>query len=576
MWRWFRGHAQDERDLNDEIQFHLAEETRLRIEAGGDPDEARASARRAFGNVTLLREVTRDAWGHRAFETVAQDLRHGVRLLARHRLFAAFSIVSLALGIGGTSAVFSLYDAIVLRQLPVEAPDQLVTLAIHGGGRSNSFMPYPQFDAMRRRSQSLDGVFARTTIQNVSVRVQGMAAIASGLAVTGEYHGTLGVQPAIGRVLTPDDDRAGQAAVAVISYAYWQRRFGGSPSILGEAITLNRAPFTVVGVEPAGFFGVAVGSAPDLTIPMHALGPLSGREPPWQAAFGTWIEVMGRLRPGVSNDQAGAELDGIFRQVSLDAAGASGSDSGDGKFARETHVLLGSGATGGVSGLRRGYEEGLRLLLMLLGGVLCLASLNVAALLLSRSEARRDEFATRLALGAGRARIVRQLLTESAVIAAGGGILGLLIAWRGSELLLRVATSSTGTLPIDLAPDARVVLFTLGVSIASCLMFGLFPAARTTAASRISSRGSWADAAAASWIAAWSSPRRRWRWSWWCAPGCSCAACRTSGRRTRGTTEPTCRCSRSTPVSSGNVDRRRCRRTVASSTNFARFPRRAA
>ena len=144
MWRWFRGHAKDEQDLNDEIQFHLAEETRLRIEAGGDPDEASASARRAFGNVTLVREVTRDAWGHRAFETVAQDVRHGVRLLARHRLFAAFSIVSLALGIGGTSAVFALYDTIVLRQLPVEAPDRLVTLAIHGGGRSNSFMPYPQ------------------------------------------------------------------------------------------------------------------------------------------------------------------------------------------------------------------------------------------------------------------------------------------------------------------------------------------------------------------------------------------------------------------------------------------------
>jgi predicted permease len=489
MWRWFKGHAKDEQDLNDEIQFHLAEETRLRIEAGGDPDEASASARRAFGNVTLVREVTRDAWGHRAFETVAQDARHGVRLLARHRLFAAFSIVSLALGIGGTSAVFSLYDAIVLRQLPVEAADRLVTLGIHGGGKSNSFMPYPQFDAMQRGSQSLEGMFARTTLPNLSIRVQGTAAIASGLAVAGDYHGTLGVNPAIGRLLTSDDDRPGQAAVAVISYAYWQRRFGATPSILGEAITLNKTPFPVVGVEPPGFFGVTVGSAPDVTIPMHALGPLFGREPPWSQAFGTWIEVMARLRHGVSTEQATTELDGIFRQVSLDAAGASGTQSSDGQFARETHVVLASGATGGVSGLREDYEQGLRVLLMLLGGVLCLASLNVAALLLSRSEARRDEFATRLALGAGRGRIVRQLLTESAVIAACGGVLGLLIAWRGSELLLRVATSNTDMLPIDLAPDARVVTFTCAVSIASCLMFGLLPAARTTAASRISSRG---------------------------------------------------------------------------------------
>jgi predicted permease len=487
MWRWFRRRAQAERDLDDEIRFHLAEEARVRTEAGEPSDAAQAAAHRAFGNVTLIKEVTHDMWGGGALETVAQDLRHGIRLLARYRLFAAFSIVSLALGIGGASAVFSLYDAIVLRELPVHAPERLVALSIHGGGRSNSFMPFPQFEGMRQANRSLDGLLAHARIGRLGVGVRGTADIASGLAVSGDYHGTLGVGPILGRLLTPADDRAGRAAVAVISHGYWHRRFGESRSIVGETITLNQVPFIVVGVEPAGFFGVSVGSAPDVTIPMQALGLVAGREPPFHQAFATWIELMGRLRPGVTLEHATQELDAIFRQVSLDAAGTS-SSSDDARLAQETHVGLEPGATGGVSGLRTRYRQGLRLLLMLLGGVLCLASLNVAALLLSRSEARRDEISTRLALGASRGRIVGQLLTESAIIAACGGALGLLISWRGSELLLRLVMPNAVTLPIDLSPDTRMVAFTCVVSIASCLVFGLLPAVRSTG-SRLSSRG---------------------------------------------------------------------------------------
>jgi predicted permease len=485
MWRWFRRCAQDERDLEDEIRFHLAEEARLRTEAGERPDTARAAAHRAFGNVTLVKEVTRTMWGGHLLEAATLDARHGLRLLARHRLFAIFSIVSLALGIGGTSAVFSLYDAIALRELPVHAPERLVALSIYGGGRSNSFMPFPQFEGMRTATRSLDGLFARSSMSRIGVGVRATAGIASGLAVSGDYYGTLGIGPALGRLLTPADDRAGHAAVAVISHGYWQRRFGGDGSVVGTTITLNEAPFTVVGVEPAGFFGVSVGSAPEVTIPLRALGLVSGREPSWDHPSGTWIELMGRLRADVTIDQATQELDALFRQVSLDAAGSSASD--DSRFAQETHVRLEPGATGGVSGLRNRYRQGLRVLLMLLGGVLCLASLNVAALLLSRSEARRDEIATRLALGARRGRIVRQLLTESAIIALFGGAFGLLISWRGSELLLRLARPDAGALPIDVAPDARLVLFTCLVSVGSCLVFGLLPAARTTA-SRGSSR----------------------------------------------------------------------------------------
>jgi predicted permease len=480
--------APDGQDVDEEIRFHLAEETRRRVASGQSPRDAAAAARRDFGNVTLVTEMTREMWGQRVLDGARQDLRYGLRLLARHRLFALFSIASLALGIGGTSAVFSLFNAVVLRDLPVSAPDRLVTLSIQTGARpSNSFLPYPQFEAMRREATFVDGLFAREGINRL--RVGGPAApdIAVGLHVTGHYYDTLGVRPALGRLLAPADDGPGHAAVAVVSHAYWQRRFGGSATIVGSSIILNQVPFTVVGVEPAGFFGLTLGSAPDVIVPMQAHPLLNPTPPPFDAAFVTWIEVMGRLRPDASLEQATQELTAIFQRVSLAAAGRTAPDSRDARTARETKVLVEPGGRGGVSGLRNTYERGLRLLLMMLGGVMCLASLNVAALLLARSATRREEIATRLALGADRARVVRQLVTESALIASCGGLLGLVLAWRGSEALLRLATSDTGPLPIRVTPDARVIVFTLAVSLATCLLFGVLPALRATASARASS-----------------------------------------------------------------------------------------
>ena len=488
MWNW--RHRPSERDVDDEIAFHLAEEAKLQAERGVSADEARAAARRAFGNVTLVREVTRDMWGRRVWSSMLQDVTHGLRLLTRYRVFAVFSILSLALGIGGTSAVFSLYDAIVLRSLPVHEPGQLVTLSLHQDGRpGNSFMPFAQFEAMRTASQSVDGLFARSGFPLISVGVRGTSSVASAMAVTGAYHATLGVRPAIGRLLTAADDTTAATPVVVLGHAYWRRAFDGRASILGETITLNQVPYTVVGVEPAGFFGVSVGQAPDVTLPIRAAARMSDKEPPWNDAFGTWIEVMGRLRAGVPIERATAELDEIFRQVSASAASGSAPDSDAMRFARATHVRVAPGGTGGVSSLRTRYERGLQLLLVLLSGVLTLASLNVAALLLSRSEARREEIAIRLALGAGRGRVLRQLFTESIVIAACGGALGLLIAWRGSQVLLGLAIPEATVLPIDLAPDARIVVFTTLVSVGGCLVFGLLPGVRATALAPASSRG---------------------------------------------------------------------------------------
>jgi predicted permease len=421
--------------------------------------------------------------GWRAWDVLAQDLRLGLRLLARNRLFALFSIVSLALGIGGTTGVFALYDTIVLRELPVPAPDRLVTLSIQRAGTAPSaFVPFPLFDAIRQGTESLDGIFARRWIPTVNVRVDNVAQVASGWAVTGDYHRTLGVRPAIGRLLTAGDDRPGSTAVAVISHAYWHRRFDERPAIIGTTIQLNQVPFEVVGVEPEGFSGVVVGLAPEVTIPLHAAPLLSGSAP---QTLTVSVEAMGRLRTGVSLEQATLELEAIYRQASRDTAGVATSESASTGMSRETRIHLASGASGGVSSLRTRYKESLRLLLMLVSGVLGLAGLNVAALLFARGEARRAEIATRLALGATRGRIVRQLLTESAVIAACGSTLGLLVAWRGSQALLHIATPNTMAAPINLTPDARILAFIASVSVASCLVFGLLPALRTIRSLRV-------------------------------------------------------------------------------------------
>lgn len=343
------------------------------------------------------------------------------------------------------------------------------------GTRFNYNLPYPHFEQIRQRNTTLDGVFAMSRMGRVSVALRGEPDIAEGLFVSGDYYETLRLRPAVGRLLAPADDRAGQA-VAVISHPYWQRRFGGRTDIVGDAITLNQIPFTIVGVEPKGFLGIEVGKPYDISVPMRALEIIREGNAPWNEAFATWIYVTGRLKRGVSLEQAEAETKEIFRQTSVDAARSPA----EARLAMEHMFRLELGTTGTVSGLRTGYERWLRLLLMLLGAVLLLASLNVATLLLSRSDTRRGEITMRLALGAGRWRIVRQFLTESLVLAAVAGGLGLAIASWGSRVLLRVAVPAADRLPIDVTLDLRLVSFTAGVSLLTCVLFGLIPPIRAT------------------------------------------------------------------------------------------------
>jgi macrolide transport system ATP-binding/permease protein len=482
--RWLRifSATKRENDLDREIRAHLELEAEERQEAGSAAEDAGYAARRAFGNPTLVKEDVRAIWGWTSVEAWLQDIRYGLRLLRRYPAFTLFAVASLGLGIGATVAVFSLFDAIVLRQLPVRDPERLVVASFGGigptGPRYNYSMPYPPFVQMRDRNTTLEGLFATNPFGRVNVTLRGEPDIAEGLYVTGGYYEVLGIRPSLGRLLTAEDDRLTNP-VAVLNHAYWQRRFGGRPEVLGAAITLNNVPFTIVGVEPRGFFGTEVGRPSDISIPMRTRDLLSEGDPLWNS-FGTWIYVMGRLKPGVSLDRAGQELNAIFRQVSIEGARSPSAV----RRARESNLRLEPGATGAASDLREAYARWLRLLLGLLGAVLLLASLNVATLLLSRSEARQREIATRLALGAARWRIVRQFLTESLLLAAIAAAAGLLLSWWGSRTLLRIGTSAADRLPLDLSLSVRVLAFTIALSAVMCVLFGLVPAWRATSPSR--------------------------------------------------------------------------------------------
>jgi predicted permease len=470
LWRT----ARDERDLDDEIAFDLAQEAELRADRGERIDDARTRARRDFGNVALVKEVTRDMARWRSLDNLGRDVRFGLRLLRRSKLFAFFTIASLALGIGATSAIFSLFYAIVLRPLPARDPDRLVTLGFAAAGsRPNSYLTYPLFDRLRTANTTLDGIFAWTVRDRMSLGIDGRVEIASGSFVSGGYHRTLDLRPALGRLLSEEDDQPGGATAIVISYAYWQRRFGGDPSVLGRQVTANGTSYTIVGVEPRGFVGTNVGFAPDVTFALRASSHGGTGPGPWKAANATWIEVMARLKPGVTPEQSAHELTSIFRVMGAGVPAAPD--------AAPPSVFVEAGRGGGQSVIRNAYQQRLRVMLMMLGSVLLLASLNVATLLLARARARGDEIAMRFALGAGRARIVTQLVTESALLAIAGGTLGLLLAWWASQALLRVAIRDTAGIGIDLTPDARVLGFTIAMSAITCLLFGLLPAMRATA-----------------------------------------------------------------------------------------------
>ena len=411
---------------------------------------------------------------YRPLDQAAHDLRFAVRQFRRAPGLTFAAVLALACGIGGITTVFTLVDAVVLRPLPVSAPSELVWL------RDPSFS-YPMFEQMRDRAHMLSGVFAWTS-RTLQAEWTSEPEPTSLVLVTGAFHDTLGLQPAAGRLLNQGDvgNTASEAqAVAVLSYAAWQRRFGGDQAAIGRSLRIEGQPFTIVGVTPQGFFGVAVGMSPDVTIPLTMLPRLRSDEPDALVeADSFWLNIMGRVRPGMSIAQA----DAAFQPVWTEALAATAAASPKMQPNRREHFLkFTSGLEPGVTGqseFRRQFQDALWLLFGLVALVLVVACATVANLLLAATAGRRRELALRLAIGAGRAQLVQQLLVEGVLLAAAGGALGLLFAAWAADLLVRLLSTSYDPVTMALGGDRRVLAFTAAAIGIVAIAFSLAPIVR--------------------------------------------------------------------------------------------------
>jgi predicted permease len=479
-------------ELGDEMRQHIEMKARKLMDSGVAPEEARYRAQREFGNPMLMRDQSRDMWQWRPLAEMAQDLRYALRLLRRSPGFTAVAIVSLALGIGANTAVFSVMDTVLLKSMPVEDPDRLVLLGAECKGANWIFM-YPTLRDLRDQQQVFSGIVAISDSPRMVVsfpRASKQEAVyVPGTIVSGNYFSVLGVRPVMGRMFTEADDRLPgtggvQERVAVISYGLWQREYGGDAGVAGQKISINHHVYTIIGITPREFRGHGTGYAPDIWVTMNqAKSPEELNQRNWAFFSG----VMGRLKPGVSARQAEAAMTAAYQQVLSGEAerGIEGSLWFPGpskpvdKNISDYHITLKPGG-GGLGMLREKYAQSLRIIMAVVGLVLLIACSNVANLLLARATSRRSEIGLRLALGSGRYRLMRQLLTESVLLALMGGVTGLLVAYWLADALAAFIASGGMPLSIQVLPDTRVLAFTIVVCFAAALLFGLVPAWQAT------------------------------------------------------------------------------------------------
>ena len=461
-----------EAELSAELSFHLEQQVKDNTATGMQPDEARQSALRTFGALEQYREECRDARGVEWVDTIFRDIRQAGRTLRRNPVFTGVAALSLALGIGINTALFSVADAVLLKSLPVAEPERLVALdRLNPRGERDSFS-YPLYEEIRDRVPAFAGVFAALhgTDRVEVIPPRGHASVEADLRfVSDGYFEVLRIRPVLGRVLAPEDHRRAAGAPAiVISHRFWQRMLNEDPTVLGASLTISRQLFTVVGVTPLEFFGESAGQAPDIFAPVGVQPMLSKGVSMLDKPNVSWLKVMARLAPGVNEASARAALNVFAEQLKAEPRGVGRWVSGVRGFA------LSSGSRG-LDELREAYSGPLRVLMITAAFVLLIACANVANLLLARGAERQREIAIRLALGAKRARVVRQLMTENLCVAALGGGLGICFAIWATKGLLLVASQRPEPLPLNATVDSRVLLFTGFVSILSSVVFGLLP-----------------------------------------------------------------------------------------------------
>jgi predicted permease len=496
FWHSVRHRSDMERNMSEELQFHLERRAEdLMAERGLSLKEARRIARLEFGSVEKYKEEARESLGLRLLDELRGDLHYALRTFGKSKGFAAAAIATLALGIGANTAVFSVVDALLLRKLPVTNPEQLVvfdwlrTQNSMVAGYSGYGRPGPapglgvrtSFSALtverfREHTGTLSDVFAFSPTGTLNVVADRQTDTVSGLFVTGDYFAGLGVRASAGRTLSPSDDRPQAEPVAVISHRYWQRRFASDPALVWKTIDVNRTPVVIVGVTPEGFDGPRMSETSDITLPIATAARLSptGRARP---ASVWWLQMMGRLNPGVTREQALAQLQATFVDTVRESWAARPPDTPNPTRSEFPQLRVRPGAQG-PDGPRIDALQILSAVFGLVGAVLLIGCVNLATLLLVRASARRQEVTVRLTLGASRGRVIRQLMTETLLLAAFGGIGGAILAWWGKDFMLWLPT---GDAPIvDARIDLRVLAFTAGLSAITALLFGIGPALRAT------------------------------------------------------------------------------------------------
>ena len=485
-WRWI---TKRNADLERELQSDLGLEEEEQRDRGLSSEEARYAALRALGNATLIREQTHEAWGWAPFERFWQDIRYALRQLRRSLGFTITSVLILALGIGAVTAVFSLIDAALLKMLPVQNPEQLVEFKNVKPDLSVDDFSYPTLKHLQNQTQVLAGVFAFRRLHHIDVEIDGGGGLAEGQVISGNYFTVLGVRAIQGRTILPADESvAGQNPVAVISYDYWRTRFALDPGIIGKRVLLNNAPFTIVGVTEPEFYGVQTGEKVDISVPLTtiasmnpALAAAGGPADALKAGFRNWLQVVGRLQVGISREIATSLLEPVFAQSMREAAASLVGLPFDSPAVRQSYLngrLLLEPGSQGLASLRQQFSKPLWIVMTVVGLLLLITCANVANLLLARANAREKEIAVRLALGAGKGRLMHQLLTESILLGLSGGVIGVGLAYSSSSSLLALVARGRSPISLSVHPNLTVLGFALAVSLLTALIFGTIPAWR--------------------------------------------------------------------------------------------------
>jgi len=479
-----------DRDLALELDSHIQMLTDDNIRAGIPPEEARRQAQLVLGGMESIKEDCRDRWNIPFLSSCWRDLCYAARVLGRNRTFAATAILTLALGIGANTAIFSLLNAVLLRKLPVRQPQELVFFGKAHNTGSNDVLPtgsvqlfsYPFYREFRRENRIFSDVAA---IGSIPFGAHGRVARSTDLEkinvelVSGSYFTTLGVNPVLGRTLSDADDQTpGAHSVAVASYSWWQHRLAEDRSALGATVKIGSTVYAIVGVAPREFFGVTVGQSPDLWIPLAMEKEIS---PGWNGREKNLFQslhIIARRKPGINEAQARAETNLLFRRIQLSYAGPQPTPRQLNDI-RHAQIDLTPAATG-RSSLRTRFSSPLEIMMALVALVLLIACANVANLLLGRATARQREIAVRMSMGAGRSRLIRQLLVESGLLGLAGAALGVLLAWGASRLLLLMVSAGGDSMPIRVTPDAAALAFTLAIAILTVLLFGMAPAFHVT------------------------------------------------------------------------------------------------